>query len=83
MKAGKSKKQERQKALLQLVEENPLLTDEELARRLGVSVQTIRLDRMALGLPPLKERISASGFAFYRWRRDAGRTGGGGRASLL
>lgn len=56
MKAGRSKKQERQKALLQLVEENPLLTDEELARRLGVSVQTIRLDRMALGLPPLKER---------------------------
>lgn len=56
MKAGKNKKKERQKALLKLVEENPLLTDEELARRLGVSVQTIRLDRMVLRLPPLKER---------------------------
>jgi|SRR5690554_128723 len=56
MKAGQTKKKERQKALLKLVEKHPLLTDEELARRLGVSVQTIRLDRMVLRLPELKER---------------------------
>jgi len=36
---------------------NPFLTDEEMARRHGVSVQTIRLDRMELGIPELRERI--------------------------
>src|SRR5690606_8233638 len=37
-------------------EENPFLTDEELAARFDVSVQTIRLDRLALGIPELRER---------------------------
>lgn len=46
----------RHKALLSLLDENPLLTDEELATRLRVSIQTIRLDRMFLGVPELKER---------------------------
>ena len=49
-------KKNRHELLLNLLEENPLLTDEELANKLQVSVQTIRLDRLALGLPELKER---------------------------
>lgn len=50
-----SKKVRHQNLLLKL-EENPLLTDEQLAKELGVSIQTIRLDRLALGLPEMKER---------------------------
>ncbi|MBP2664175.1 MAG: fapR [Firmicutes bacterium] len=34
----------------------PFLTDEELAAHLNVSVQTIRLDRLELGIPELRER---------------------------
>lgn len=45
------KKKERQQLLLQQVKEKPFLTDEELAQKLGVSVQTIRLDRLELGIP--------------------------------
>ncbi len=36
--------------------ENPFMTDEQLARALDVSVQTIRLDRISLGIPELRER---------------------------
>jgi len=38
------------------IEENPFVTDEELARVFRVSVQTIRLDRLELGIPELRER---------------------------
>ena len=51
------KKKERQQLLLQQVKEKPFLTDEELAQKLGVSVQTIRLDRLELGIPELRGRI--------------------------
>jgi hypothetical protein len=37
------KKKERQEILLEKVKTKPFLTDEELARQLDVSVQTIRL----------------------------------------
>ncbi|WP_124728720.1 transcription factor FapR [Staphylospora marina] len=50
-------KRERQRAMVRALEEDPFQTDEEMARRLGVSVQTIRLDRMELGIPELRERI--------------------------
>lgn len=33
------------------------MTDEEMARRYEVSIQTIRLDRMELGIPEMRERI--------------------------
>lgn len=46
----------RREHLLRLLTDNPLLTDEELARRLGVSVPTIRLDRLRLGVPAQPER---------------------------
>ena len=51
------KKKERQQLLLQQVKEKPFLTDEELAQKLNVSVQTIRLDRLELGIPELRGRI--------------------------
>ncbi|SFT74620.1 Acyl-coenzyme A thioesterase PaaI, contains HGG motif [Selenomonas sp. GACV-9] len=51
------KKKERQELLLAQVREKPFLTDEELAKNLEVSVQTIRLDRLELGIPELRGRI--------------------------
>lgn len=50
-------KAERQKQLLQRLSQDPFVTDEELAQGLGVSVQTIRLDRLALGIPELRVRV--------------------------
>lgn len=47
---------ERQRRLAETLRANPFLTDEELAVLFGVSVQTIRLDRLALGIPELRER---------------------------
>ena len=49
-------KAERHQKLTALIDEDPLLTDEKLAERLGVSVSTIRLDRALLGVPELRER---------------------------
>lgn len=46
----------RQKQLKEKLLNTPFLTDEELAAHLNVSVQTIRLDRLELGIPELRER---------------------------
>lgn len=53
----KSSKKDRQQLLLAIIEENPFVTDEQLALEFNVSVQTIRLDRMELAIPELRERI--------------------------
>lgn len=58
IKKGLSKK-ERQERLKQILDDDPFLNDEELAEKLHVSIQTIRLDRMELKLPELRERIRA------------------------
>lgn len=50
-------KKERQRLLTQTIEDNPFVTDEQLAQQFNVSVQTIRLDRMELAIPELRERI--------------------------
>ncbi|WP_342512638.1 transcription factor FapR [Sporosarcina sp. FSL K6-1522] len=50
-------KKERQRQLGLLLEENPFLTDGELAEHFTVSVQTIRLDRLECGIPELRERL--------------------------
>ncbi|PAQ15847.1 fatty acid biosynthesis transcriptional regulator [Bacillaceae bacterium SAOS 7] len=50
-------KKERQAQLQETITDNPFITDEELADRFRVSVQTIRLDRMELSIPELRERI--------------------------
>ena len=55
---GVSKRQ-RQEVLKDKIRDNPFLSDEELARIFDVSVQTIRLDRLALGIPELRERTKS------------------------
>jgi acyl-coenzyme A thioesterase PaaI-like protein len=46
----------RHEALKEKLQSSLFLTDEELATLLKVSVQTIRLDRLELGIPELRER---------------------------
>lgn len=47
----------RLKKLGTFIKSNPFTTDEELAKQFKVSVQTIRLDRLELGIPELRERM--------------------------
>ena len=53
----KRNKRERQTKLQETIKDNPFVTDEELAEQFSVSVQTIRLDRLELSIPELRERI--------------------------
>ena len=53
----RTKKTERQTSLQEILKEDPFVTDEELSEKLEVSIQTIRLDRMELGIPELRERV--------------------------
>lgn len=50
-------KMERQRHLARYLEKDPFLTDEDLAQIFKVSVQTIRLDRLELKIPELRERL--------------------------
>lgn len=50
-------KKERQRLLKEKINSDPFLTDEEIAETFGVSIPTIRLDRLELGIPELRERI--------------------------
>ena len=59
MKEKRLTKNLRHQELVKRLDDNPLLNDEELAKGLGVSIQTIRLDRLTLGLPELKERTKS------------------------
>ncbi|MCL6516442.1 transcription factor FapR [Alicyclobacillus sp.] len=51
------KKSERRAALVQKLREDPFVTDEQLADYFQVSVATIRLDRAALNIPEVRERM--------------------------
>jgi acyl-coenzyme A thioesterase PaaI-like protein len=53
----RKKKSERHEKLQDLLKEDPFMTDEDIAEKLNISVQTIRLDRMELGIPELRERM--------------------------
>ncbi|WP_430785999.1 transcription factor FapR [Virgibacillus flavescens] len=55
----KRNKIERQRSLILTIEATPFITDEELARKFDVSIQTIRLDRMEHAIPELRERIKS------------------------
>lgn len=57
MTRASASKKERHKKLIEKTKEDPFLKDEELADFFSVSVQTIRLDRMELGIPELRERV--------------------------
>ncbi len=50
-------KKSRLDELMKIISSNPMITDNELAERLKVSVSTIRLDRALMGVPELRERI--------------------------
>ncbi len=51
-----SMRQERREKLRVKLTEDPFLTDQQLADLFHVSIATIRLDRMALNIPELRER---------------------------
>ena len=51
----KEEVKERQELLQQTIESNPFITDEDLAEKFQVSIQTVRLDRMELSIPELRE----------------------------
>jgi acyl-coenzyme A thioesterase PaaI-like protein len=50
-------KKERQRVLKEKISSDPFLTDEDLADIFSVSIPTIRLDRLEMGIPELRERI--------------------------
>lgn len=50
-------KRQRQPKLKEKIAEDPFITDEALAKMFAVSVQTIRLDRLELNIPEVRERI--------------------------
>ncbi len=50
-------KKERQQILSDKIKSDPFLTDEELSELFNVSIPTIRLDRLEMGIPELRERI--------------------------
>lgn len=50
-------KKQRHRQLINLISTNPLLTDEDIALSLGVSMSTVRLDRGLLSIPELRERM--------------------------
>lgn len=52
-------KKKRQHELNNTLDSNPFVTDEVLANTFNVSIQTIRLDRMELGIPELRERMKS------------------------
>ena len=43
------------KLLQQTIETNPFITDEDLAEKFQVSIQTVRLDGMELSIPELRK----------------------------
>lgn len=47
----------RKAELKETIQNNPFITDEALATSFNVSIQTIRLDRLELGIPELRERL--------------------------
>lgn len=53
----KKSRAQRQDELVEMLKDDPFYTDEELSNLFNVSIQTIRLDRLALGIPELRERV--------------------------
>lgn len=57
MSSKRLSKKDRQERLTKEIKENPFITDEELSELFSVSIQTIRLDRLYLNIPELRERV--------------------------
>jgi acyl-coenzyme A thioesterase PaaI-like protein len=67
-----SSRGERLRRLVEKLDANPFLTDEDLAEAFSVSVQTIRLDRLTLGIPELRERVKQVAHRTYGRVRSLG-----------
>lgn len=67
-------KSERQSQLKDKLKNDPFLTDEELTQQFSVSIQTIRLDRLELGIPELRERVKNVAEKNYTKVRSIGGT---------
>ncbi len=50
-------KRERQGRLQEKLRDDPFMTDEDIAAYLDVSIPTVRLDRLEMGIPELRQRI--------------------------
>jgi len=50
-------KLERQKRIKEYISKNPFISDKKLAELFIISVQTIRLDRLEMGIPEMRKRI--------------------------
>lgn len=73
MAAKRLSKKDRLAKLLEVVEADPFLTDEELSDRFNVSIQTIRLDRMELKIPELRQRVKSVATQQYKKVKTLGR----------
>ena len=71
---GRIVRQKRHELLKKRIEDNPFINDEELAELFSVSVATIRLDRLALGIPEMRIRIKEKAQALPM-RQSAGEVG--------
>ena len=50
-------KNKRQEKIREKISTNPFLSDEQLAKLFKVSIQTIRLDRLQMGIPEMRKRV--------------------------
>ncbi|MDD4363292.1 MAG: transcription factor FapR [Atribacterota bacterium] len=50
-------KEIRQEKIKEKIAENPFLSDEQLSKLFKVSIQTIRLDRLEMGIPEMRKRV--------------------------
>ncbi|MFW5998333.1 MAG: transcription factor FapR [Halanaerobiaceae bacterium] len=66
----KYSKEERQEKLKNIIDKNPFLTDRELAQKFDVSIQTIRLDRMELNIPEVRQRTKEVAQSAYERLRS-------------
>lgn len=73
MAAKRLSKKDRLAKLLEVVESDPFLTDEELSDKFSVSIQTIRLDRMELKIPELRQRVKSVATKQYKKVKTLGR----------
>lgn len=59
-------KSDRHELLTRYINGNPFLTDDDLAQLLGVSIQTVRLDRAELAIPEMRERVKKMARGAYQ-----------------
>jgi acyl-coenzyme A thioesterase PaaI-like protein len=65
-------KADRHSILAKYIKGNPFLTDDDLAQVLGVSIQTIRLDRAEMNIPELRVRLKKMARGVYGQVRSLG-----------